>query len=270
MLHFWWILLIFLAASLILCKLSRTLNFAIKYACLCFAYTCVTIVSCTVYQISPKAARRIFRMVEQIFSFRVQLEDEDYFKSIEEPVVIVSNHQSLIDLSVGFMKMPYGTVPVVKKCLMYVPIFGFFLWLYGTIFIDRSKGGSAIDTLRKAAIEMKKKKRSVMMFPEGTRQQKDRVTAFKKGAFHLAVNAQVPIVPVVIGNYRNIIDRHNRSIDGGVIRVKPLRAIPTVGLTTEDVDALTQRVQKLISDAFDEDFRNHSGEYTHLAPLKDD
>lgn len=68
---------------------------------------------------------------------------------------------------------------------------------------------------------------------------------FKKGAFHLAVQAQVPIVPVVCENYNRLFDGKSR-FEGGTIRIKVLEPIPTTGLTKDDVNALTERVRDVM------------------------
>lgn len=122
--------------------------------------------------------------------------------------------------------------------------------------------------MKKVGEEMKEKKTSLWIFPEGTRYQRDTVMNFKKGAFHLAVQAQVPIVPVVFGNYRNVIDRKNKIYNGGEIRTIVLPPISTEGKSADDVNDLLSSTQKLISDTFHEDFDSHPEIYKDLIPLK--
>ena len=206
--------------------------------------------------------------IRWLFGLKIVVEDWDRVINVVKPVVIVSNHQSMIDALIMLQESPNGTAPLAKRSLLYVPIFGIVSWLYGTIFINRSRGSSAIQMMRNVGLQMKEKCTSVWIFAEGTRHQTDNVATFKKGAFHLAIQAQTPIVPVVIGNYRNVIDVSNRLFEGGEIRVKALTPVHTNGLTSEDVDELMSSVHKLISDAFDVDQEEHSELYRNLPALK--
>ena len=69
-------------------------------------------------------------------------------------------------------------------------------------------------------------------------------------------------MPVVIGNYRNVLDRQNKRFDGGVIRVKCLPPIDTTGLTVDDVNEFTDKVFKIISEEFEKDYNDN----LHLYP----
>jgi lysophosphatidate acyltransferase len=71
---------------------------------------------------------------------------------------------------------------------------------------------------------------------------------FKKGAFHLAVQAQVPIIPVVTANYANVLDVKQRRVRPGAIDVSVLPPIQTKGFTTADVDALVERTRSAMMD----------------------
>lgn len=92
---------------------------------------------------------------------------------------------------------------VAKKELKWVPFFGQFLAASGAVFLDRSNNVNAVKSLTEAGDTMNKKTTSVWLFPEGTRSMNrvNKLPPFKKGAFHLAVQAQVPIVPVICENY---------------------------------------------------------------------
>lgn len=94
--------------------------------------------------------------------------------------------------------------------------------LSGTVFIDRSNRKSAIAAFDSAVKEIKRDRKSVWIFPEGTRSYYDKpdLLPFKKGAFHLAVQAGVPIVPVVVENYTHVLRVQERTFEPGVINVK--------------------------------------------------
>lgn len=94
--------------------------------------------------------------------------------------------------------------------------------LSGTVFIDRANRQSSVAAFEKAAKRMQKEKQSVFIFPEGTRSYANgpELGAFKKGAFHLAVQAGMPVVPVVAGNYWGVLSVREGRFRAGRIPVK--------------------------------------------------
>lgn len=96
--------------------------------------------------------------------------------------------------------------------------------LSGTVFIDRSNRNSAVAAFAGAAEEMKRERQSVFIFPEGTRSYASgpEMGMFKKGAFHLAVQAGVPVVPVVCANYWGVLSVEEKRFRAGRIPVKGL------------------------------------------------
>ncbi|KAL7626848.1 1-acylglycerol-3-phosphate O-acyltransferase [Parahypoxylon ruwenzoriense] len=166
------------------------------------------------------------------------------------PAVFIGNHQTELDvLMLGCMFPKYCSV-TAKKALKNVPFLGWFMSLSGTIFIDRKNAKGARDTMAGAAREIQKQKQSVFMFPEGTRSysKEPDLLPFKKGAFHLAVQAGVPIVPVVVANYSHVLYVKVKGFvfRSGKIPVKVLDPIPTTGLKTEDVDELARSTRELM------------------------
>lgn len=100
---------------------------------------------------------------------------------------------------------PPRTSIVAKKSLQWSPL-GPFMAISGTVFIDRGNGPQAVRSLAAAGEKMKSRGTSLWMFPEGTRtnQETPSMLPFKKGAFYLAVQSGIPIVPVVVENYWKI------------------------------------------------------------------
>jgi len=93
-----------------------------------------------------------------------------------------------------------------------------------TVFIDRGNRDTARAAFNNAAKHMVNEKQNVYIFPEGTRSYstKAELLPFKKGAFHLAVQAQVPIVPVVVANYSNILNIKARIFNAGKVPVRSM------------------------------------------------
>ncbi|CCX11456.1 hypothetical protein FPQ18DRAFT_165464 [Pyronema domesticum] len=156
------------------------------------------------------------------------------------PAVFVSNHQSELDILFLGRAFPKHCSVTAKKSLKYLPFLGWFMALSGTVFIDRANRQTALKAFDGAVKEIKSNKQSVWIFPEGTRSYfgKPDLLPFKKGAFHLALQAGVPIVPVVVQNYAHVLHLQDRTFEPGTIKVKVLEPIPTKDLTPEDVEGL--------------------------------
>lgn len=123
-------------------------------------------------------------------------------------------------LDVLFRRMfPMKASIMAKKELQWSPL-GPWMFMSGAVFVDRGNSTKAHDSLTAAGEEMKSKGISLMMYPEGTRhcQEMPSLLPFKKGAFHLAVQAGIPIIPVVCENYWRIY--HNGVFGKGTIKVR--------------------------------------------------
>ena len=126
--------------------------------------------------------------------------------------------------------------------------------LSGTVFIDRKNSTSARAAFEGAATEMQTHKQSVFIFPEGTRSyaKGPEMGGFKKGAFHLAVQAQCPVLPVVCANYWGLLGGRERRFRPGSVPVRVLEPVRTEGLGTGDVDMLCERVRGMMMRALEE------------------
>ena len=122
---------------------------------------------------------------------------------------------------------PKYTSVSAKTSLKNVPFLGWYMSLSGTVFIDRVDRTQAMKAFEGAAREMKEHQQNVFIFPEGTRSYADKpaLLPFKKGAFHLAVQAGVDIVPVVAENYSRVLNVKARRFNSGTIRVKGMFAL---------------------------------------------
>ncbi|NCC70907.1 1-acyl-sn-glycerol-3-phosphate acyltransferase, partial [bacterium] len=112
--------------------------------------------------------------------------------------IIVANHSSQYDIFVlyGCLQIPFKWV--MKEELRKLPVIGYFCEVAGHIFIDRSKPDEAIKKLNNAKENLIKENKSILFFPEGTRSLDGKVKDFKKGAFILALEMNIPILPVTI------------------------------------------------------------------------
>nr|CDS20143.1 1 acyl sn glycerol 3 phosphate acyltransferase [Echinococcus granulosus] len=166
------------------------------------------------------------------------------------PRIIVVNHQSALDIPALIPVWPRRSTFVAKRSIATYASFGLLVWFLKAILIDRSNRDDSIHKLRNAAKIVKEHQVSVIIFPEGTRGDgKSGLLPFKKGAFYLAVEAQVPVQPVVIASYSGF-DISNRVARGGVCDIFILPSVSTIGMVASDVAPLADRVQKKMSDVF--------------------
>jgi putative phosphoserine phosphatase/1-acylglycerol-3-phosphate O-acyltransferase len=174
----------------------------------------------------------------------IQVEGEANLWS-HRPAVFVINHQSsLVDLLVTTTILRGGFTAVAKREAASMPVIGRLLTLADFAFLDRSDGDQARDALGEAR-ERLASGVSIVIAPEGTRSLSPTVGRFKKGAFHLAMQADVPIVPIVIRNAGELMWRNAKTMRTGTVEVVVHEPIPTTGWTKADLDEAVVRVQAL-------------------------
>ncbi|EJD73934.1 hypothetical protein LOAG_18681 [Loa loa] len=191
------------------------------------------------------------------------------------PFVFVCNHQSSIDIVVLSHFWPSKCTVMMKNSLKYVPFFNFASLLSRAVFVDRFNRDKAIQSLEECAKKVTEQKLSVFIFPEGTRNHGDGMIEFKKGAFNLAVFAQIPIVPIVISSYKQFYNKNMRYFaDSGYVIAEIMDPIQTVGKTIQDVPTLTDAVRAKMFDEFAkisreaaEEFRNRQEQISEIKKI---
>jgi putative phosphoserine phosphatase/1-acylglycerol-3-phosphate O-acyltransferase len=168
------------------------------------------------------------------------------------PAVFFINHQStLIDYVVTARVIRSGYTFVAKAEVKQIPVFGQLFDLAGVAFLDRADRDKAIEALR-PAVQKLREGTSVIIAPEGTRSLTPRLGPFKKGGFHLAMQAGVPIVPIVIRNAGEIMWRGAKTARTGKIQVVVHPPVPTEGWTAADIDRARTEVRQLYLDTLDD------------------
>jgi lysophosphatidate acyltransferase len=109
---------------------------------------------------------------------------------------------------------------MAKKELQWTPLLGQYMTFSGAVFVDRGNNARAVSSLRAAAERMRRESMALWMFPEGTRSMREQadMLPFKKGAFHLAIQGGLPVVPVVCENYWRLY--HKGVFNSGVLRIR--------------------------------------------------
>ncbi|MFS2221085.1 1-acylglycerol-3-phosphate O-acyltransferase [Pantoea sp. B65] len=181
----------------------------------------VCVFGCIYCLFSPRNPRhvatfgRLFGRLSWVFGVKVELRRpagaENYGNAI-----YIANHQNNYDMITAAKIVQPTTVTIGKKSLLWIPFFGLLYWLTGNLLIDRNNRAKAAGTIGEMVEQFQKKKISFWMFPEGTRSRGRGLLPFKTGAFHAAMTAGVPIIPIVVSNTHNKI-KLNRWKNGLVI-----------------------------------------------------
>ncbi|KFQ31205.1 1-acyl-sn-glycerol-3-phosphate acyltransferase alpha, partial [Mesitornis unicolor] len=198
-----------------------------------------------------KVLRAVILPLKHFYGIKLQVQGSEHLNT-EGPYVIVCNHQASLDLLGMVEVIPDRCVPIAKKELMYLGTVGWACWLTGIIFIDRHRREDAIDVISQTARTMRRENLRVLVYPEGTRNPDKPMLPFKRGAFHLAVQAQVPIFPIVISPYRDFYSSKDKKFTTGTCTIRVLPRVETQGLSPKDVPELTEMVRQTMVDAFAE------------------
>ncbi|MEJ2603677.1 MAG: HAD-IB family hydrolase [Gammaproteobacteria bacterium] len=180
----------------------------------------------------------------------LQVSGEQHLWS-RRPAVFVFNHQSAADTVILAKLLRRDFTGIAKKELKSNPLIGPLMWATETVFVDRSNTGKAIEAMR-PAVEALKSGLSIVLAPEGTRSLGDRLGPFKKGAFHLAMQAGVPMVPIVIHNATDALPKSGIFIRPATIKVEVLPPIPTDEWSTETIERHVRAVRRLFLEALDQ------------------
>ena len=184
----------------------------------------------------------VSRVLYFYWGTKLEIQNEERL-SPSQPTIIVCNHQDTHDMFFAECLIRNGTVAMGKWELLYIPFIGWLFFLAGNIMVKRGKKEKAKLAMSLAAKKMRKDNLSLLIFPEGTRNN-GKPLPFKLGAFRLAIEAQVPVQPVSISLRQHTMNYNKWH--SGTVKIKCLEPISTVGLTEDDVVDLAVRCRKLI------------------------
>ncbi|NNK37482.1 MAG: HAD-IB family hydrolase, partial [Xanthomonadales bacterium] len=161
------------------------------------------------------------------------------------PAVFVFNHQSKADVVIMARLLRRDIAGVGKKEIKDIPLIGKTMELAGTVFIDRANSSSAIDAMQPLVDAMRNAGKSVVIAPEGTRTISPRLAPFKKGAFHLAIQAGVPMVPVVVHNAGDVAPKGDFVFRPATVEVDVLPPIDTSNWRSETIEEHVAEVRAM-------------------------
>ncbi|MEM8918725.1 MAG: HAD-IB family hydrolase [Pseudomonadota bacterium] len=169
------------------------------------------------------------------------------------PCIFVFNHQSKADVMILAKLIRKDMGGVGKKEIRDTPVIGKLMELAGTVFIDRENAKSAIKAMEPLIEAIEVDRKSIVIAPEGTRTLSPRLGPFKKGAFHMAMQARVPIVPIVIHNAGDIAPKNEFVMRPAKVRVDVLPAVDTSKWSVKTIDQHVAEVRGMFLEALGQD-----------------
>jgi 1-acyl-sn-glycerol-3-phosphate acyltransferase len=158
--------------------------------------------------------------------------------------VFAANHQSIYDIPIVFTSFPMQLRIVAKESLGRIPFLGWHLHRTGHLLVDRRNPGADIVAKMKRLVS---EAHSLIVFPEGTRSVDGTMGAFKKGPFLVAIDAQLPVVPVSIRGSRHIMKKGRLMVCPGDVAITIHPPISTAGVTRDQARLFAERVRAVIA-----------------------
>jgi len=186
-------------------------------------------------------ARRWSRGIFKGAGVRVVVHQEASFPA-DQPYVILSNHQNSYDIPAlaAVLPVPFGFV--AKTELQRIPFLGTAVRFSPSVFLDRSDRRKSMESMKVAA-ERIRSGSSVLVYPEGGRSFQPALRPFKRGAFYLAIEAGVPLLPVTVIDAYRLLDERSYTARPGTLNVVIGKPIPVAGLNRRDIPALMEAVR---------------------------
>lgn len=236
-------------------SVRRTMIYAIRAFLLMIYFILVAaagIIICLARPFHPDNTRWFARIYSwggsAILGIKIKRHNFDSLRDVG-PCVYVVNHQDNLDLFICGRAVPKRTVTIGKKNLRYIPFFGQLYWLSGNVFIDRKNSSRSKETMSASTRALTKGKRSIWVFAEGTRNKGNNILPFKNGAFIMAIEAGVPVVPICVSSYAKNVEL--TQLKSGKVEIKILPQIPTNGLSMEDVEKLKNQCWETMKKTID-------------------
>lgn len=155
---------------------------------------------------------------------------------VSRPAIFIFNHQSKADAMIIAKLIRKDMASIGKEEIKSMPILGKVMEYSGVVFVDRKNSANAISAMAPLIDVIRNEGKSVVIAPEGTRSPTTRLLPFKKGAFHLAMQAGVPIVPIVMHDAIDIAHKGSFVMRPGKVRVDVLPPVDTSDWSTSTID----------------------------------
>lgn len=171
-------------------------------------------------------------------------------KDPRRPYVAVANHESFADIFL-LSHLPWEMKWLSKEAIFRIPIMGWMMRMAGDIAVRRGEKGSRGQAVEQIHDRLDKGV-SVMILPEGTRSADGELLPFRNGAFRIAIDRQLPILPIALAGTREAMAKHSLRFNHARAIARVLEPVETAGMTIDDVPELRDRVRDSIAAARDQ------------------
>jgi len=165
--------------------------------------------------------------------------------------MIVSNHLSGFDVAMHISRLPVSVRFLAKKELFRIPVLGPAMHAVGMVETDRQAGPAAHRAINEQVARVMDLRPSLIIYPEGTRSRDGELHAFKKGAFRIAIDNSLPVVPVAVWGTREAWPPGSKLVRGGPATMVAHPPIPTAGLGPGDIEPLRDRAHATIAETLE-------------------
>ena len=196
-------------------------------------------------RVAHRCARWWARLILVTSGVRVDRRGAD-LPPLHQSCVFVANHASIYDIPILFTAVPRQLRIMAKASLGRFPFIGWHLRQSGHLLVDRQQPGAGIF---KKMQRMTRQGASLIVFPEGSRSPDGDVKRFKGGTFLVAVENHWPVVPISVSGSRVVMPKGRLMVAPATVRVTIHEAIPTTGMTREDVRNLADRARAIVASA---------------------
>ena len=195
-------------------------------------------------------------LASALIGLNLRIKGEHHLWS-HRPAVFLFNHQSNVDMVIVARLLRRDISGIGKKEIGDIPLIGRILEFSGVVLIDRKDHDKAVEALGALVDTMRIEGKSVCVSPEGTRSITPKLAPFKKGAFHLAIQAGVPVVPIVIRNSVDVMPKGSAIYHPATVDVEVLPPVDTSAWATETIDDHVNEVRDMYLRALGQDRDGH-------------
>lgn len=168
--------------------------------------------------------------------------------------IFVANHQGAFDIFLVYGFLNQNIKWIQKQSLRKIPLVGFASEKAGHVFVDNSTAATRSATILKAKAQITDQT-SMVIFPEGARTHTGKMGRFKRGAYHIAYDLKLPIVPLTINGPFDVLKRNTLGLKPAKLELIIHKPIPTAGLTESDISALIENSREIIHEALWEKYK---------------
>ncbi len=230
--------------------------FLLVICSLSLVISAVALVVCYPFDPKRRVVHNITRSMVYIFFFlfrwmwQYELSGEENVDPHKKYVILL-NHNAMMDVPMLYL-LPLDFRWVSKRQVFMIPFFGQLLVLHGDIPIERGNPAKAMKLVMQRGLRWLGRGVSISIFPEGTRSKTGEIGRFKSGAFRLAREAQVEILPVVLDGTGKLLSKNGMLSPTGVIKIKALPPVSVERVVNSDIKELMDEVRTSMVDALAE------------------